>query len=238
MRIIPVMDVLDGEVVHAVAGEREKYEPVESALTKSSKPLKIASIFERKGFNEIYIADLNSIQNKGKNLEVIDLLTKETNLNIMTDAGFKNYEEPEPYIEKGVDKIVLATETLKSFETIKRVDKKYSISIVGSIDSKGDEVIANSSEFKIPIPQVVQGFEENNASEIILLNLQKVGTSTGLNMQAIKEITKISKIPVLVGGGVRNISDIQQAKKAGVSGVLIATAFHTGAIRFGELESV
>ncbi len=187
------MDILDGEVVHAVAGEREKYEPVESVLTESSKPLKIASIFERKGFNEIYIADLNSIQNKGNNLEIINHLTKETNLNIMIDAGFKNYEEPKPYIEKGVQKIVLATETLKSFETIRKVVEKYSISLVGSIDLKGDEVIANSSEFKIPIPQVVQGFEENNASEIILLNLQKVGTSTGLDIQTIKEITKISR---------------------------------------------
>lgn len=232
------MDILDGEVVHAIAGEREKYEPVESVLTESSKPLKIASIFEKEGSDEIYVADLNKIQNEGNNLEVIDLLTSKTSLDIMIDAGFKNYKEPKPYVDNGISKIVLATETLKRFETIRKVVEKYPISVIGSIDLKGNEVIANSPELKKPIPQIVQEFEKNNTSEIILLNLQKVGTSTGLDMKTVKKITKISSIPVIVGGGVRNISDIQKAKKAGVSGVLMATAFHTGAITFEELKSV
>ncbi len=230
------MDLLDGEVVHAVGGEREEYEPVESFLTDSSNPLEIATIFENEGFKEIYLADLNSIQNKGDNLEVIHKLASETSLNLMIDAGFENPQESKPYIESGVSKIIFATETLKSFEGVVEISEKYPALVVGSIDMKEGEVLANSKKLRMPVSQIVHEFEKNNVSEIIILSLKKVGTSTGLELKTLENIVKISNVPVLVGGGVSDIFDVQQAENIGVSGVLIATAFHNGSIKFDELN--
>jgi phosphoribosylformimino-5-aminoimidazole carboxamide ribotide isomerase len=44
MRIIPVVDLQNGVVVRAVKGERERYLPLESALCRSSDPVRVARI--------------------------------------------------------------------------------------------------------------------------------------------------------------------------------------------------
>ncbi len=79
MEIIPVIDILDGKVVHAVKGERNKYRPVKSILTKSPHPLDVAKVFKEKlGLTKLYIADINSILEKGNNFRYIEEIKEKT----------------------------------------------------------------------------------------------------------------------------------------------------------------
>ena len=63
--VIPVLDILNSEAVHAVKGERNKYKPLKSKLFNSSDPLEILKILSYNfQFTEIYIADLDAIIKK------------------------------------------------------------------------------------------------------------------------------------------------------------------------------
>ena len=42
MLLIPVIDLLDGQVVRGVRGERARYRPIESALCRGSEPLAVS----------------------------------------------------------------------------------------------------------------------------------------------------------------------------------------------------
>ncbi len=42
MRIIPVIDVMDGVVVRAIGGRRDEYRPLVSQLTVSTDPIAVA----------------------------------------------------------------------------------------------------------------------------------------------------------------------------------------------------
>ena len=62
MRIIPVIDLMAGQVVRGVAGRREEYRPIKSPLCGSSQPADVArALVERFGFDELYVADLDAI---------------------------------------------------------------------------------------------------------------------------------------------------------------------------------
>ena len=62
MRVIPVIDLMDGLVVHGQMGERQKYKTIQSGLCTSADPLAVANAFEEKlQSNELYIADLDAI---------------------------------------------------------------------------------------------------------------------------------------------------------------------------------
>ena len=61
MKVIPVIDVLNGIVVHAVRGIRKEYQPLQSVLTKSVEPLEVAMAFKNIGFSDLYVADLDAI---------------------------------------------------------------------------------------------------------------------------------------------------------------------------------
>ena len=62
MRIIPVIDLMKGEVVQAIRGDRANYRPVQSVLTRDAQPLSVArALQDATGCDEFYIADLDAI---------------------------------------------------------------------------------------------------------------------------------------------------------------------------------
>src|SRR5258708_15280562 len=65
MRIIPVLDVMNGLAVRAVGGRRSEYRPLVSRLCASAEPLKVAHAFRRLGHAELYLADLDAIGGGG-----------------------------------------------------------------------------------------------------------------------------------------------------------------------------
>ena len=61
MQVIPVLDLMIGQVVLAQGGSRDEYRPVHSRLTGSSQPLDVAqAIFNQTGCNWLYVADIDS----------------------------------------------------------------------------------------------------------------------------------------------------------------------------------
>ena len=63
------------------------------------------------------------------------------------------------------------------------------------------------------------------------------GSGEGVNVEFLKNALAISGMDVYVGGGVRDVKDLVELKELGVSGVLVATALHTGKITVEEFEA-
>ena len=87
MKVIPVMDILNGVVVHAVRGRRSEYQPLRSVLCASAKPLDVALTFKALGFGELYVADLDAITGEHANFSILKQIADTTGLRLMVDAG-------------------------------------------------------------------------------------------------------------------------------------------------------
>jgi len=71
MQVIPVLDLMIGQVVLAQGGNRDEYRPVHSRLTGSSQPLDVAqAIFNQTGCNWLYVADIDSFAGAAPNWQV------------------------------------------------------------------------------------------------------------------------------------------------------------------------
>ena len=71
---------------------------------------------------------------------------------------------------------------------------------------------------------------------VIVLDLARVGSGEGVNVDFLKKVLEAVPMDVYVGGGVRDIKDLVELKNLGVSGVLVATALHSGKISIEELK--
>ena len=62
MTLIPVIDLLKGQVVRGVRGDRQAYRPIESALCASSDPVTVAKILvDHCAAQQLYVADLDAL---------------------------------------------------------------------------------------------------------------------------------------------------------------------------------
>jgi phosphoribosylformimino-5-aminoimidazole carboxamide ribotide isomerase len=238
LKVIPVIDVLNGIVVHAVRGKRQEYQPLQSILCTSVEPLEVAKTFKTLGFGELYIADLDAITCGSVNFQAFKRIVKETKLKLMVDAGVTNLETVRNLLDCGVSKVIIGTETLSSKNFVNEAVGLFgSKRVIVSLDLKGDKVLGTFGFTNIKnATYLLREFNEMGVSGVIVLDLTRVGSCEGVNVVFLKEALDVLSIDVYVGGGVRDINDLVELKELGVSGVLVATALHSGKISVEKLK--
>jgi phosphoribosylformimino-5-aminoimidazole carboxamide ribotide isomerase len=238
MKIIPVMDVLDGVVVHAVRGARSEYKPLKSALCTSAEPLDVALTFKALGFSELYVADLDAIMGKRPDFSILKQIADTTGLRLMVDAGTADVERAEKLLRSHVSHVIIGTETLPSIGFVGKAIEVFGREcVVVSLDLRGEKVNSGFELGRLRDPvSLLREFQRIGVEQIIVLDLAKVGSETGVNMPILREALRNVDGKVYVGGGVRDAKDLVDLKNVGVFGVLIATALHSGRISVEDLK--
>jgi len=238
MKIIPVIDVLNAVAVHGIRGERERYQPLKSTLCRSADPLAIALAFESLGFSSLYLADLDAILGKSANFNIYRQIVTQTRLDLMVDAGIADITRAE-VLATEVSKIVIGSETLGSLDFLGQAVKAFGEDkIVVSIDLKEEKVLSVSEAIaSMDAVSFAQELRKIGINQIILLDLDRVGTEHGINLVLLRSILEKTGVDVLVGGGIKGIQELEELRKLGVSGALVATILHNGKLEVDELKS-
>jgi phosphoribosylformimino-5-aminoimidazole carboxamide ribotide isomerase len=237
VKLIPVIDILNGVAVHAVKGKRSEYQPLKSVLCSSADPLAVACKFRSCGFSELYVADLDAIMAKGENLAVLQKIADKTGLALMVDAGISDIDGAERLFRGVVAKVIVGTETLPSLSCLKEMLQQFgSEKVVVSLDLKNGKVLSKSPSIAaLDVFELARNLEKIGVCELIVLDLARVGSEEGVDMALLEKLLRELKVKVDVGGGVRDIDDLAALKLLGVHGVLLATALHSGKISVDEL---
>jgi phosphoribosylformimino-5-aminoimidazole carboxamide ribotide isomerase len=232
LKIVPVIDVLGGVAVHAVRGIRKNYQPLKSVLCTSAEPVDVAVSLKAFGFDELYVADLDAITGGQPNLSLLKQIADKAGLKLMVDAGVTNLQRAEEVLASGASKVIIGTETLPNIrfvsEALESLGKER---VMVSLDLKGNKVLSDFELGELAESLTfLRELEARGVSQIIVLDLAKVGSNEGANSTFLQKVLRNIKAKVFVGGGVRDVKDLVELKELGVSGVLVATALHSGKI--------
>jgi phosphoribosylformimino-5-aminoimidazole carboxamide ribotide isomerase len=238
LKIIPVLDILNGVAVHAVRGERKNYKPLKSVVCASADPIDVAMAFKRLGFAELYLADLDAISRNQPNLAIVNETAKTTGLRLMVDGGVTDLERAEKLLANRVSKVVVGTETLRDINFVSEAVHSFGSSrIVVSLDLKNGRLLYESDFGKFPEPlDLLREFQKMGVKQVIVLDLARVGSGEGVDVLFLKKVLDELELEVFVGGGARDINDLLELNNLRVSGVLLATALHSGSITVDELK--
>lgn len=223
-RIIFVLDILNGKAVHAVRGERSKYKPVTgSRVCDSSSPLEIISALAPR---EVYIADLGRLQHLGDDLELIKKISGKTRT--MADIGPEDMNDVEKCAAIA-DTIIIGTETA-SYDLIEKASVRFPGRINVSIDMKNRKVLAKDRSLDMEPLELVRKLNDLALKDVIILELTRVGTGAGIDLDFLKSLAAAASHDVIVGGGIKDMDDIKALERSGITGALVATAVHNGKI--------
>ena len=220
--LIPVLDLMSKIAVSGKSGIRDTYKPLETIYSETPDPVEIAISLKRQGFKRIYVADLDAIEGKGSNLEIVRRINHV--LPVMLDWGVRDIRGFTFALDYA-QKIIIATETVNSWEDLKVICEKFPKErITISVDIKDGQILGKSlsttfSEIKSELLQL-------KPEEIILLDISSVGTLTGFNQDILKEFQGMED-SLILGGGITP-EEIKNLIEQGLSKFLVGTALHAG----------
>ena len=238
--VIPVLDLMIGQVVLAKAGNRDEYRPVETPLTFSSQPMEVAkAMFNQTCCDWLYLADIDSFAGASPNWNVYNELLNHgfglwIDANWMIDDRFEQIHEKIESPERL--EIILSSETLTSLDQFSKFGQliEKGIQPIFSLDRKSGQTITQPGELSELTPiDLAQEAYKHGVRSLIVLDLDSVGTMKGVPSKdvgvgpLIQEIKQeMDDIRIISGGGIREVGDVKSLLEAGCQHVLVASAIH------------
>lgn len=243
--VIPVLDILQGQAVHAVRGDRTRYRPLGETYPVSSDPVALAARFARR-FSRLYLADLDAIAGASPNWMTYRAV-RAAGLECWVDWGIRRLSQlKNPCLSPVSHRQCLSPiRPVIGLETIADPQEFTSASArtlchnaLFSIDLKHGKPIRSDDE--LPTFEWVNLARAAGIRQMIVLDLAAVGSSEGpAAVQLCRDLsTRFPDVDFFLGGGIRDLGDVASALDAGCRGVLIATALHGGGIDWKPSQQV
>ena len=217
MDFIPVIDLKEGQVVQAIAGQRDHYQPIRSQLFSGANPfIALEAILSWDVFSTVYIADLDRLMGVGSHQALIQALIRRfPTVRFWVDAGGPDAVQPQG---STYPTPVIGTESLADGQLPAGFgpldDWILSLDFIGGQPMGSAEIISQPQRWP---------------KNVIVMSLDAVGRGLGPDLDRFRALQQVSTRPrYFLAGGVRNRTDVLQARAAGAAGILLASALHKG----------
>lgn len=226
MFLVPVVDLLRGDVVRAVRGDRGSYRPIVSTLCPGSEPVAIArALCAHVAARRLYIADLDALLGGAIQVEVLrSLLRALPDIELWLDGGFADAAGANALAAAlGADAPrvvpVFGSESLRSRAALEHCFAARPDALL-SLDRRAGQRLDPAGAWEAPQcwPQ-----------RVIMMTLERVGADAGPDLDTLRELQARKPGVRLIGaGGIRDAADLDEARAAGAHAWLVASALHDG----------
>lgn len=229
MLIIPVIDLMGGKVVHARGGRRDQYQPLKSQLTSSVYPnAVIKQLLTWYPFTDIYIADLDAIENGTIDKAFYQQLQRLfPHLTIWLDVGIRTLDDWQFWQDMPNITPVLGSETLQDLGWLTTLQ---STEFILSLDFRQGRLLGQYD---------LLARADLWPDTIIVMSLDSVGADAGPDEQLLNEIQMLKPDAQLIAaGGVRGETDLINLASTQIKGALIASALHKGRLSVDMIRQI
>ena len=245
MRIVPAIDIQQGEVVRAVAGERLAYLPLKSKLAHSTCPEDIGrELIKQHGLSLVYLADLDAISGQPPNWELYQRLI-DSGLSLWIDAGLVAAEGCHKMVQFAaehaeVQGIIAGMESVADRATFNRFQDLIDPNLmIFSLDLKDGHPLTKDPAWQKQIAlEIAIAVAQQGVERMIVIDLARVGMHGGSGTRRLctQLHTKFPELALYAGGGVRSVDDLVSMAGWGCSAALVSSALHDGWITSDELK--
>ena len=226
MLLIPVIDLMRGQVVRAVRGDRQSYRPIVSKLCVGSDPIEMARALCRHcASSRLYVADLDALTGGVAQVDVVRALLRALPaLELWLDAGFADAAGAATLCERigapaGRVMPVFGSESLRSLGALREAFARSGTGVL-SLDRRGDQRLDPAGCWDHP---------ELWPGRVIVMTLERVGADSGPDLDTLREVrARVPAAQVVGAGGIRHAEDLECARAAGAHAWLVASALHDG----------
>jgi cyclase len=235
-RIIPCLDVDKGRVVKGVNFIN---------IRQAGDPVELARKYYEMGADELCFLDITaSNEDRKATYEVIKATAKEIFIPLTVGGGVSSVSDVEMLLHSGADKVGINSAAVRNPELISDGANNFgSQCIVLAVDVKrhGNSwrvyVKGGREDTGLDALDWIRAGEQRGAGEILLTSMDGDGSRNGYDLDLIKRVTELVRIPVIASGGAGNTKHVVDVLKAGADAALLASILHFGETTVQEIKS-
>lgn len=233
-RVIPILLLKDLGLVKTIQFGNPRY---------VGDPVNAVKIFNEKEVNEIVFLDIQATRSHVINYDMIKKISQECMTPLTYGGGVTKLEDIERLFKIGIEKVAINTAGSNNPRLITDASDAYgSQSVIASIDVKKHadstyEVYVGNGSTPTgfdPVSYAVRA-EALGAGEILLTSIDRDGTMVGYDIELIRSVSKVVKVPVIANGGAGKLHDLRDAYRDGKASAVAAGSIF---VFFGRKKAV
>lgn len=242
-RLIPCLDVKDGQVVKGV---RFRDHVVMGAIEE------LALRYRDEGADELVFYDITaSPEGRGVDRAWVERVARIIDIPFCVAGGIRSVEQARAVLQAGADKVSVNTPALERPELVAELAAEFGVQcVVVGIDSLRDadgewrvRAYTGDPDKSRALPRRtldwVVDAQRLGAGEIVLNCMGADGVRAGYDLEQLRAVRAVCRVPLVASGGAGLAGHFVDAfLDADVDAALAASVFHSGAIRIPELKDV
>ncbi|HWF99251.1 MAG TPA: imidazole glycerol phosphate synthase subunit HisF [Steroidobacteraceae bacterium] len=239
-RIIPCLDVRDGQVVKGVRFRDHRV---------VGDVMELASRYRDEGADELVFYDITaSPERRSVDRGWVRRVARVLDIPFCVAGGIRSVADAEEVLNAGAEKVSINSPALADPELIGALSNRFgSQCVVVGIDSQltrdgyrayqltGDP--DRTCESGRDVLAWVREVQERGAGEIVLNCMGSDGVRRGYDIEQLRAVRQICNVPLVASGGAGAMEHFTDVfRQAGVDAALAASVFHTCAITIPELK--
>ena len=233
IELIPAIDIIEGQCVRLTKGDYDQ-------KTVYGNPLEMAQEFERIGFRRLHMVDLDGAKSKHiVNDEVLNRITKATNLIVDFGGGIKTDEDIRKAFDNGASMVTVGSIAVTHPELFLSWVEQYGAErLILGADVRNGKISINgwkedSTEDLLPF---LRRYIDAGVRNVLCTEISKDGTLKGPAIELYQRVMKeYPELHLIASGGVSSIEDIKSLDAAGIPAGVFGKAIYEGKINLQEL---
>ncbi|MFB5607903.1 MAG: 1-(5-phosphoribosyl)-5-[(5-phosphoribosylamino)methylideneamino]imidazole-4-carboxamide isomerase [Candidatus Nitrosomaritimum yanchengensis] len=234
MKIIPAIDLMNGQVVRLYKGDPKQ------KTVYSNDPVNVAKQWESAGADILHLVDLDATLGIGSNIEIIKKILDTISIPVEVAGGLRDKSLVLEMANLS-KRIVLGTLAFKDKPLLKSLLSELGPEkIVISVDHKDGEIVIHGWQKGTGIELIpsIKEFLEMGFTEFLLTNVSRDGTLEGPDLEFLEQACNLPNTNIIASGGISNINDVADVKEKNAFGVILGKALYEKKISIEEAKKL
>lgn len=235
-RIIPCLDIKDGETVKGINFEN---------LRSAGDPVELGAEYSRQGADELVFLDITATHEKRKTFaDLVKRIAQHINIPFTVGGGIHELSDVDRLLSAGADKVSINSAAMKNPKLIDEIAQNFGSQVCTvAIDAKfeNDEWICYLNGGRIPTDKKLlewaKEVQERGAGEILFTSMNHDGVKQGFANDALRQLSESLNIPIIASGGAGTMEHFYDVFTEGkADAALAASIFHFKEISIPDLK--
>ena len=240
MLIVPAIDIRDGKCVRLVQGDYDR------ETVFSADPAAMARRWLAEGARALHLVDLDGARsgtsdNRTAVEEILQVVSDhDGEVETELGGGIRDLAGVSYWLEAGVGRVILGTVAVTDPAVVEAAAARFPGRVWVGIDARQGRAAVDgwTTDTAVDAFELARRCQGQGAAGIVYTDIERDGTSGGINVEATARLAAGLSIPVFASGGVSSLGDIERLggpEGEGIAGVIVGRALYDGTLALSDL---